>query len=63
MLNQQHLDKNKARVLKSKVFAESYRERLGIALEGKNFSVSADEVHDMSGDTYLAICVTFQRIF
>ncbi len=52
MLNQHHLDRNKAWFLESKVFAESYKERLGTALEGKNFSVSADEVYDISGDTY-----------
>lgn len=40
-------------------FKISYQERLSNILKSKLFSISADEVKDISGKNYLAICVHF----
>jgi hypothetical protein len=53
------LHRQKAEELTTKVMKENYRCHLSRILESKLFSISADEVTDISGYHYLAICVIF----
>ena len=53
------MTKNKSRRIVNGVFKESYKERLGNIINSKIFSISADEVIDVSGVNYLSICVHY----